>query len=262
MDYMDNEDQYLGRFDPKEYLRQYYSLSQLARDDEVLVRLFANWLRGPGRLHENAIDFGCGPTLHYAFVVAPWVKYVDMADYMDANLEQIRIWVDEQPGCHDWDPVLRGVLECDRDGAQRMIDRKRLFRQRVRRLIACDLRLDRPVPGGDPSYDLVTTFFCSECVAGTMSEWREMFGRIIGLVAPGGDLFVSCLRSASRYRIMGQWFDCLSVTERDIEDELIRHGFSPDSIQSVVADAPDWIEAGFEQIVVVGAKGRFGIERP
>lgn len=230
-------------------------------DDAVLVRRLASWLRDRDRVHANAIDFGCGPTLHYAFVVAPWADHIDMADYMAANLDQVRMWIDERPGCHDWNPFLAQVLECEGSEADRLSDRKLLYRQRVRGLLPCDLRQEIPVSGGDPSYELVTTYFCSECVAATLQEWRDMFGRIIGLVAPGGDMFVACLRRSSRYRVMDRWFHCVPVTERDVEAELVRHGFAPESIQSEVVDAPDWVEAGFDQIVVVGARGRFEIQR-
>lgn len=252
-----DEDAYRQRFDPREYLRQYYSLPTLSRDDAAMLRTLSHWLRSSARHYERALDFGCGPTLHYSFAVAPWAAQIDLADYLPANLAEIRGWLDERPGSHDWDALLRGVIECEGERPERLSERKLHYRSRVHRLVPCDLRREQPLADRDPQYDLVTSFFCSECVAGSAPEWEVFLGRILDLVRPGGDFFVAHMRSCSRYRVLGDWFGSVSVTERDIAEVMVRHGYSSDAIQVEVIDAPDWAEAGFDRIVVVGARGRF-----
>lgn len=250
------EDRYRKAFAPRQYLRQYYSMPHLSRDDAALFGTLTAWLRSGSRQYATALDFGCGPTLHYSFAVAPCAAQIDLADYLPANLAEIQGWLDERPDSHDWDALLRGVIECGGDRPERLSERKLHYRSRVRRLLPCDLRLEQPIADGNPRYDLVTSFFCSECVAGSAPEWEVFLGRIIDLVGPGGDIFVAHMRSCSSYRVLGAWFGSVSVTEGDVVEVMMRNGYSSESIQVEVIDAPDWAEAGFDRIVVVGARGR------
>lgn len=241
-----NPDEYVDFFDPRRYLRQYYSLPQLAADDADLFRTFAAWLRNTGRTFATALDFGCGPTIHNTFAVAPYAERIDLADYLPANLAEVRKWLDGAADAHDWDALFRGVLACEGTDATQLDARKALYRSRVGALRLCDLR--RRDPLGEPAqYDLVTSFFCAECVAGTTAEWQTMIARILGLLRGGGAAFFAAMREC----VLGRWFPATPITERDLADALHRHGAT--AVEATSVPAPDWAEDGFERICLVGA---------
>lgn len=175
-------DRYEIEFDPKQYLQQYYSLPQLAADDAELFRNLCGWLRQNGRQYATALDIGCGPTIHNSFALAPYVQRIDLADYLPANLVEIRKWLDAQSDAHHWDPLFHGVLEQEGTDPARLEERKLQYRSRIGELHRCDLRWPDPL-GQRANYDLVTSFFCAECVASDRDEWEVMISRIISLVS-------------------------------------------------------------------------------
>ena len=243
-------DQYVSDFAPREYLRQYYSLPKLAVDDAELFKHFSAWLKRSGRRFHTVVDIGCGPTIHNTFAIAPYADRIDLADYLDENLFEIQRWLDAAPDAHLWDALFRGVMACQEIGPDSLDDRKELYRSCVTALRRCDLR--EPFPLGEAvSYDLVTSFFCAECVATSKSDWVAMMERMLQMVDDGGAVFVAALRESKGYRVLGRWFPSVPVNESDFEELLRERGY--DNIQCTVVDAPDWTDDGFEQIVLVSA---------
>lgn len=250
-------DRYAEEFDPGQYLRQYYSLPQLAADDAALFRRLCGWLAQTGRPFDTAMDVGCGPTIHNTFAIAPHARRIDLADYLPANLAEIRRWLDHDPDAHDWDPLFRGVLECEGADPSTLEARKALYRGRVGSLHACDLREPRPL-GRPAGYDLVTSFFCAECLAADRAEWEVMIDRIIDVVSPDGNggLFLAAMRDCSSYRVLGRTFPSVPLVEGDFREALGRRGFAPDDTQVIAVPAPDWAEDGFDRIILVSATRR------
>lgn len=59
----------------------------------AIVERLSAWL-GTGRTYDSAIDIGCGPTVHHAFPLAPFIREIHLADYLPANLAEVRLWLD------------------------------------------------------------------------------------------------------------------------------------------------------------------------
>jgi len=252
-------DDYIASFDPGEYLRQYYSLPQLAVDDAELFCTLCGWLKETGHFYPSVLDVGCGPTIHNTFAIAPYAGRIDLADYLPTNLSEIRKWLNAERLAHDWDPLFRGVLACEESVPDQLENRKALYRSRVSRLLRCDL--NQPEPISEPSrYDLVTSFFCAECVARDETEWESMVGRILNLLNADSDdvsgVFFACIRNSRFYRVLGREFDAVSINECDLRDIVASHGFRQNDIQSVCISAPDWVGDGFESIGLVYATRR------
>lgn len=245
-------DEYASHFDPRRYLRQYYSLPQLAADDADLFRALCGWLKETGRTYGDVLDVGCGPTIHNTFAVAPFAERIVLADYLPGNLAEVRKWLDAAPDAHDWDPLFRGVLDIEGEPADRLEARKALYRSRVSDLRHCDLRSADPV-GQPDSFDLVVSFFCAECVAGSRAEWEAMMGRVLSLVRPGGAVFFAAVRECDRYEVLGRWFPSVRLVEDDFRNLLARHNFTPPTIKSESVPAPDWADHGFDHICLVSA---------
>jgi NNMT/PNMT/TEMT family len=237
-DAFDSADTYRRHFDPRAYLQQYYSLPQLAEDDADLMRALTGWLRESGRTYRDAVDVGCGPTIHNTFAIAEYVEHIDLADFLPGNLAEIRKWLRGEDA-HDWDPLFRGVLACDGQGPEKLAARKELYRSCVRELLHCDLRTDEPL-GSARTYDLVTSFFFfAECVASTKEQWRAIMERLLKLVRPGGSVFLATVRNCSRYAVLDGWIPATPVVEEDLTAALIGNGFDPGSIRVDAFWAPD-----------------------
>ncbi|WP_165226600.1 guanitoxin biosynthesis pre-guanitoxin forming N-methyltransferase GntF [Aquisphaera insulae] len=247
----DAEDSYRA-FEPRDYLRQYYSRPQLAADDARLFRSLCDWLRRTGRVFPTALDLGCGPTIHNTFAIAPYALQIDLADYLPANLGEVRKWLNEAPDAHDWDALFRDVLTCEGASTAELERRKALYRSRVSALLPCDLRCPNPL-GWPARYDLVTSFFCPECVAKDRDEWGMVMSRVLGLVRPGGAVYFAAVGDAHRYAVLGRWFPCTPVREQDFREVLVRHNFDASSIAAQAVPAPDWVEDGFDHIILVNA---------
>ena len=68
------QDIYHQAWQPGEYLQQYYATAEVAEDERINATLLSQWLRSAGRTFERALEFGCGPTIHHAALLAPFVK--------------------------------------------------------------------------------------------------------------------------------------------------------------------------------------------
>lgn len=76
-------------FCPTTYLLHYYSEQVIPDDELIIFRELTQWLRQVGRHFEDAVEIGCGPTLHHAFPLAPWVSRLVLSDYVEANRAEI-----------------------------------------------------------------------------------------------------------------------------------------------------------------------------
>jgi len=143
-------------------------------DDERANFEFAiTEFRRSGRRFGVAIEVGCGPTLHHAFALVPHVEELHLSDYLPQNLQEVHRYLSAEPGAHNWDVYISGILTVEGEVAPSAVaERKRLLRYRVRTLKVVDIR--RPQPLADhTTYDLVASYYCAECVATTREEWRQ-----------------------------------------------------------------------------------------
>lgn len=238
---------YCDQFDAKRYLTQYYSRADLSADDRDLFLTFGKWLKQLNKRFPRALDLGCGPTIHNTFAIAPFVDSIELADYLPANLAEVQRWLDASPTAHNWDALFTGVLRCQGEDVATLERRKREYRDKVCRLRLCDLR--QPYPLGEAvTFDLVTSFFCAECISESFDDWRGVMRRLLAHVGRGGAVFLATLRKAKEYSVLGTWFDTVSIDEKDLIKVLRENGFTRESIRAIAVPAPDWAEDGFDHI--------------
>lgn len=198
--------EYVDHFHAAHYLREYYSMEELGGADTAIAKEASCWLARQDREYSTAIDVGCGPVLEYPFIFAPRVAKYDLADYLPANLHNIHLWLERQSGAHNWDPLFRGVLRTQSvEPDEQLTARAEKLRQSVHALRHIDLFQEYPL-GEAIQYDLVTSFFCTECVGCNATDWRTLKTKLIDLVAPGGSFFLAVMRGCHRYQVLGKWF--------------------------------------------------------
>ncbi len=217
--------------------------------DMILAEESMNWLNKLGRRFATAIDVGTGPVLEYPFMFAPFVQKYDLSDYVENNLLAVRRWVDRAPQAHDWNPIFRGVLRAQGQSIDLLEGRSRDLRCAIGELRKIDLRQPEPL-GTNAQYDLVTSFFCTECVDVTPEGWAQCKKRLLGLVAPGGAFFSAIVQNCNQYRILGLWFPTCNLNPHHLTGLLDDEGFTAE-VNSYAC--PEFADSGFSQFMVVKA---------
>jgi hypothetical protein len=215
----------------RDYLRTYYC--QPPTHDEQAVLSFLSRHYPKIQAAPCAIEIGCGPTVHHVLPLAPYVSEIHMADYLPDNLEQVRLWKENAPGAHCWNPYtsLTLVQEGAPAGPADVQRREQDTRRKISRLLHCDLKRDVPL-GAPRQYSAVGSFYCAENIGVTKDEWSRVMRRVADLTAPGGYLFMSALRETNFYVVKSadgspNRLPSALLTERDFRELLPALGFSP-----------------------------------
>ncbi len=243
-------------FDPKAYLQQFYSGDVLPEDEAVNLGALTDWLGRTNRVYETALEFGCGPTIHHALPLgdANCVQALTLADYSVMNRAEVQRWINGDETAHNWDAYIRGYLEltgrqCD---AEQVKQCAQAVRRLIRSVVPCDVLHD-PCLESNETFDLVTSFYTVECATGSRDLWRTAIQRLLGLVKPGGSLFMTVMRNCSWYDVLGRRFPVASVNEDDIATVLPRFGFELKTAEIESVRVHGWEEEGFDSIVLVRA---------
>ena len=204
-------------WEPGEYLADYYA--ELEPDERETIAYFVDAMRHvePG---EPVLLFGVGPTLHHVFLTAGHASEIHLADYLPANLEEIRRWLDRDPGAHDWRPFVRYTLQCEGLADPTEADvarREELTRVRIARLLHGDARRPRPVDG---RYATVISAYCADSATADRATWETYMRHISGLVRPGGTFLTAALRRCRGYVVGGKRFPSADVGEDDLRGML------------------------------------------
>ena len=107
-------------FAPVDYNRTYYS--EVMEDEAALIRWQATTLdkRIKAHLHSTSQrhftslrEAGSGPAVHHLFALEKYVDTIHLSDFLPANLEEIRRWLDHEEHTHDWRPFVAAILDAE-----------------------------------------------------------------------------------------------------------------------------------------------------
>lgn len=238
-----------------QYIETFYA-GQPPTDDERAVIGFLNRhvhrLSGRPRL----LEVGCGPTVHHVFPFLGAVSAVDMADYLPENLEEVRRWRDRRPDAYGWRQYAALQASLRGDASDASIDAIEAgARACIDRLLECDLRR-RPVLVDGARYDAVSAFYCTEEVGITIPRWEEVMANLADGVAPGGHLFLACLRETDFYLVGDARYPCAHVTEHDVLRILPTLGFdlAQSTVETVAIESQR--DTGVTGVVLAAARKR------
>jgi FPC/CPF motif-containing protein YcgG len=253
----------LRDWNARAYLDYYYGDQVVPDDEAVMFRFVARALRRIEARLPAALDLGCGPVVHRAAQVVPWVDRLDMADVQAVNLDEIRRWIERAPGAFDWSVLIggpAGVLDAERDaggpgiggGGGSLAEREALLRERIR-LIPCDLREALPL-GAQVQYPLVTTSYCAEWVIPTLAGWRETLRKVASLVASRGWLLMIGAHATDYCVINGRRIPCARISEAELRQALAELGFDPGAIQLELTPGTSPAASGIQETFMVCAR--------
>jgi len=236
-----------------DYYRHYYR-ENICRDERITLKCLVDYLGAMPRRFERALDYGCGPTLHNAIAVAPYVEALDMADWSRENLRSVRAWSHAEPGAHDWTLFTRYVLGAEGRKAVQAADvlkREQRARWVIGKLFGTDARHRYPLGRGYAEhYDLLVTGYCLDCISGSRVVWRQCMQNVLSTLAPGGMLFLNALWRCSAYKVESRWFPCSNVDVDDVYACLLDHGFERRTLDIQAFAYPDQEAHGYPGILV------------
>lgn len=247
-------DVYERLWQPKDYLRQFYSDDVIPDDERCHLTFLANGLQRLSRKYRLGLEVGCGPTIHHALPLVDYVDEIHMTDLLPENLDEVRLWLHDDPKAHRWDAHLSAELDAEYGRAHESLEcRKQTMRQRVTRLIAADLREPASLGAGDV-YDLIVSYYCLECVATSHDEWRSLLKSLCHQLKPGGVLFMGAALHCHEYHVLNRSFPCVPLESKDFADALPTLGFPPEQTEIIVEDNIGWEAQGINSICCVRAE--------
>jgi NNMT/PNMT/TEMT family len=242
-------------FDPRSYLKEYYShLGEENREllhflDEAYERIFTHLDMA------RVLEFGGGPTIYQLISAAKYPVSIDFSDYLDANLSEVQMWLQDRPEKFYWDSFIRYVLyrEGERSDRDTIENRSQLIRRKVNYLIHCDAKKIHPLGSQRRApYDIMSVNFVLESITTEMDEWNLLLDNVEPLVKTQGYLLMSAIIGATHYRVGELFFPAVPISPETIEAKLKQKHFSIVSTRCIGAEHRE--KQGYDGIFMVLAR--------
>ncbi|XP_075701868.1 phenylethanolamine N-methyltransferase [Rhinoderma darwinii] len=213
-------------FNPRAYLQNNYvpPRADFSSEDSVMC-----WkLR---RLHEacakgeikgrTLVDIGSGPTIYQVLSAFEHFQETIMTDYLEVNRQELKKWLNNEPGAFDWSPYFEHICKLEGKGASWKNKQKR-FRDRVSRVIPVDVHQPSPLEGelASGSVDCLVSSFCLEACSPNLEAFQKALENVIGLLKPQGHmLWIGALEES--YYLAGEArLSVVPVTEDIVKKAL------------------------------------------
>lgn len=237
------------RFNSNDYLQEYYS--QIGHENSELLQFFAQIYKDING-EPTMLEFGGGPTVYQLISAAPKVKEIHFADYLDSNLQEVKLWQRGSERSFNWRPFIKRALTYEGINGvneDQVTLREELIRKKISRYLFCNAFQRDPIdPQYRQYYDLLSMNFVTESITYSKEVWKQLVANVCSMVKRDGSLVMTAIKEAVCYRVNGRYFPAVGINEIDIEDLLASLGFNRLSVRSTQAE------------ITVDAKGYHGYE--
>ena len=243
------------QWDPKKYLRQYYAGPKVTEDEVFVLKYLIEFLAQHKEGFNEAIEVGCGPTIHHSIPLVPHINKIYFADFVQSNLGEIRSWMESSPEAHNWGVHFEEVLALEglKPTPELMKARAHELRGKVADLIPCDVHSDSPIKRNS-TFDLVTSFFCVDSITSSKQDYARAMGNLFSLIRPGGWMVMSALGGAKHYQVENLSFPSVQLREQELHQILSNGPFIPSSIEVSTIKVGVFANEGFGSIILARGK--------
>lgn len=239
------------------YFDDYFGL-HVAPDEQAAIRFQIEFLQSKKHKFARALEFGCGPTVMRAIAASEYIESLDMAEWLEDNLQQISLWAANEPEADDWSHFTEYVLSCEgRDMFSRddVLAREQLTRNVISEIIQTNAHDLFPLGKQRvASYDLLISSFCLDCLSPCKDTWRKCMKNVFGLLKPGGSFTMMALRDCKGYLVGNHWFPGANISRKDLESALLLCGANPASLRVTEYDVPDHASQGYQGILLASGE--------
>ena len=242
----------------KKYLQDYYGFTPpYTIDTDAMVQFvlksfheFCGTLSSSGL---KVLEFGGGPSIMSLISLSQYADEIVFTDYDKCLRKEVELWMNKSPEAFDWSVYFNEVVKViegksDEDVAKREDE----LRRKMRHIIPCDL-LDPQLikwPISDkkiPTFDVISSSFCIDCVCSSEEEYTAAIGRLAKLQTPGGHMIVVTQLGATSSTIGDQKLPSFPVTEKILASSLKKCGYKDVQVRSIY---PDMEENGFDKLSI------------
>ena len=218
---------YLDKFDPYVYLRQYFGSVEF--ESLHMLRCYHGVFQSlPSNI--TVLDYGSGPSIRVAISAAVKASEIVLSDYVPANRQALRDWLENKPEYEfDWDPYFSHVVrELEGKGEEEVAKRKEDVRKLVKAVAHCDLTQDPPIEERyyNKLYDVVVSSFVLKGIANDYKEYCSLIARLTSLVKPGGCFILYTIENSDLYTVGNYTFKDFPVSSAKTTDAIKSCGFS------------------------------------
>lgn len=252
---MTNKNQDYNSFNAINYLDEYYQ--EVDSENLQLLNFFSELSK---TIDSNEplklLDFGCGPVIYQLISLAPLCSEIHMGDYVQDNLQQLRLWIEEQPHAFNWDAFFEQALTLEKISVSEdtLQQRKQLLRNKVTRLLSVDARHPKPLKEHDgEQYNIVLSAFCLEAISTDIEEWKIYLINLSKSLKSGGTFILLSLINSGSYRIKNDSLNTLNLSTEDIKQGLLSFS-QPDSINMQFIEAENSEYIRYSGIAAFSAK--------
>ncbi|MEH2408069.1 guanitoxin biosynthesis pre-guanitoxin forming N-methyltransferase GntF [Nostoc sp.] len=238
-------------FEPIPYLNEYFDYPSdnyggVGIENEQFLQFFAQVAHEHNLNNSLLLDFGCGPTIYSIVSLGNNCREIHMSDYLQQNLDQVKLWQQGNPQVFDWNPYLRRALQMETalnqnkstDSSLNITDeqvqqRATLLQQKITSIRQGNARAINPVgEEGKALYEAVVSSFCLEGVAEDVAEWKKLITNLSSTIKLGGLLIFATQIEADSYRIGDGYGTVVNLSEEYIVQTLLDCNFEPGSIKT------------------------------
>ena len=203
------------------------------------------------------IDIGCGPCIQHVLSATPYVSSIQLADFLDDNLAELRKWIQSQNSAFDWTHFTEFILQLENvdSSAEAISRRESTLRDKIVNIRHANV-LNESVLGEDNQFGAVGFFYCAEAAANTKPEWQNTITNVARLVEPGGRMFMASCRNTDYYTVKtdhgeDEVIQTVNVNEEDFAELLPRIEFSLDRSRIEVVNVGMGADHGIEDILLL-----------
>lgn len=159
----------------------------------------------------------------------PKASKIVFTDYLKQNRDEVKKWLDGEPGAFDWTPAIECSLDLEgRSPNKTEIQlREAMLRDKIHAVVHCDLAVDNLVEEGYAGpYDVVNCTGVLDAICATLEEFADGVKKLSSLVKKDGYLIVNLDKNSDSYLVSNAEFvNPIVLTEEDLKNAYTAAGF-------------------------------------
>ncbi|MBX9765314.1 methyltransferase domain-containing protein [Patescibacteria group bacterium] len=217
-----------GRFSPHAYLSEHYNL--FTREERFALRFLHESYATFGRKNVRVLEIGGGPTVYQLVSASKYAQSIIFTDFLEKNLETVRMWVAGRKSVKDWSERFRYVAGLERNTTPKTIEKR--LRSKLKQFRTLDI-LAPHSPLKEEKFDVVSSHFCAESITNSTETFKKAMRFIASHVAPGGMLVMSFLKEARSYADGEKMYAAHHVNEKVLRTTIKRLGCTDIEIHTI-----------------------------
>lgn len=213
-------------FEPRHYLKTYYS--KIGSENLSLLEFFSKAYQGVKK-GSMMLEFGGGPTVYPLITAASKVKTIHFADYLDKNLDEVKLWKNSSMDAFSWQKFFKKALYLEGNkkvSKKQVVLRKNLVRRKITKFLHCDAFKNDPLGKKYRNYyDIINTNFVTESITDKKEIWENLIVNICSMLKKDGIFIMTAIKDARYYHVGRRAFPSVRITEEDMIKVLIKLGF-------------------------------------